>query len=148
KALTYQPSQPFAIAHIRKSGSAILLTYYLSRPIRNRGDDQDPTQWVAVTRGNGSLSGHTLSADRRQFDVTYTPAAGEQNAVITFSAHTVDIDPSTNVEFVITKAVTLLLGQKATAENNINPIFGGSISLSDNNDPSNISIPSNALQFS
>ena len=131
KAFTYQPSQPFALTHILKVGSAVAITYYFSRPLRNRGDDQDPTQWVSITNGKGVLSGYSVSSDRTQFTVLYTPAAGEQNATILFNAHTVDIDPTTGVEFVLTKSVTLLLGQKATAESNINPIFGGSVSLED-----------------
>jgi hypothetical protein len=145
KTLTYQPSAPFAFIHIRKSGNTVLLTYYFSRPLRNRGDDQDPTQWVSITKGKGTLSGLTLSSDRRQFTVSYTPGSGEQNATILFSAHTVDVDPSTSVEFVLSKTVTLLLGQKATAENNINPVLGGKVTLADDNDPSSVVVPSNAL---
>jgi len=145
KALTYQPSQPFAFTHILKSGSSMLITYYFSRPIRNRGDDQDPTQWFTASAHPERLSNPLISADRRQLTVTYNPVVGEQNATVQFSAHTIDVDPSTGVEFVLSKTVTLLLGQKATAEANISPIFGGKISLSDNSDPSNVSIPSNAL---
>jgi hypothetical protein len=80
--------------------------------------------------------------------VQYTPAAGEQNATINFSAHTVDTDPSTGVEYVLSKSITLLLGQKATVEDQINPALGGTLSLSQANDPSNVYIPANSIKGS
>jgi len=136
RALTFEPSPPFAFTDAKRAGSigtAVNLTYYFSRPLRNQGNDQAPSHWF------------TLSGDRTQLSVLYTPAAGEQNATIAFSAHTVDIDPTTGVEFVLSKTLTLLLGQKATSESNINPALGGSLSLSSNNDPSNVSIQGNSL---
>ncbi len=151
RALTYEPSPPFAYTDAKRAGSigsAVSLNYYFSRPLRNRGDDQDPSLWFSLPAAHGVLSGYTLSGDRLQLSVTYTPAPGEQNATIAFLAHTVDIDPSTGIEFVLSKTITLLLGQKATTESNINPALGGSISLATNNDPSNVSIPGNSLQNS
>ena len=148
RALTYEPSPPFAYVNAKRAGSigtAVNLTYYFSRPLRNQGNDQDPSQWFSLTGAQGVLSGYQLSGDRTQLTVIYTPAAGEQNATIAFSAHTVDIDPSTGIEFVLSKTITLLLGQKATSESNINSALGGSLSLSNNNDPSNVSIPGNSL---
>jgi len=148
RALTYEPSAPFAYTDAKRSGaigSAVNLTYYFSRPIRNRGDDQDPSHWFTVSSGQGNLANFQISGDRRQLVVTYSPAVGEQNAIIVFSAHTVDLDPSTGIEFVLSKTVTLLLGQKATTESNINPALGGSISLATNNDPSNVYIRGNSL---
>ncbi|HVO33340.1 MAG TPA: fibronectin type III domain-containing protein, partial [Elusimicrobiota bacterium] len=119
RSLTFRPAAPFAFTHIIRSGANMLITYYLSRPLRNRGDDQDPTQWLSVTSGQGTLSNISVSGDRRQLSATYIPAAGEQNATILFSAHTVDMDPTTGVEFLLTKSVTLLLGQKATVEGSV-----------------------------
>jgi hypothetical protein len=145
KALTFQPTAPIALPHIDKSGTDVIVTFYLSRPLRNGPADQDPTSWISRSSGSGSLSNISLSGDRRQFTVTYTPAAGEQNATLLFSAHTVDIDPSTGVEYVLSRTVTLLLGQKSTTEQSINPALGGSVSLSDSQDPTNVSIPANAL---
>jgi hypothetical protein len=145
KTLTFQPTAPVALTNIQKSGDDVLLTFYFSRPLRNGIADQDPTDWLNVASGAGTLTGTTLSGDRRQLSTVYTPAAGEQNATIQFSANTVDIDASTGVEYVISKTVALLLGQKATAEQTINPAIGGDVSLSDALDPTNVTIPANAL---
>ena len=144
--ITFTPGKPQAFTHVRKEGSAIVITYYLTRPLRNQANDQDPSQWLSVVSGLGTLSGYAISGDRRQLTVTYTPAGGEQNATIAFNAHTIDIDPSTGTQFTVGKTITLLLGQKATAEQIINPSLGGTISLSDNNDPSGVTIPSNGVR--
>ncbi|MFA5975515.1 MAG: carboxypeptidase regulatory-like domain-containing protein [Elusimicrobiota bacterium] len=148
KAITLQPSAPFAYAHVKKSGNAFSITYYLSRPLRSRGDDQDATQWMNLLSGAGTLSGHSLSGDRREFTVLYTPAPREQNARIRFRANSVDIDPSTGVEYLLSKTITLLLGHKSMVESNINSALGGSLSLVTDDDPSTIAIPSNALRTS
>jgi len=148
RALTYEASPPFAFIDAKRAGSigsAVNLTYYFSRPLRNNGGDQDPSLWFSVTSGHGNLSSFQVSGDRAQLSVLYNPAVGEQNATIAFSAHTVDIDPSTGIEFVISKTVTLLLGQKATTESNINSALGGSVSLATSNDPTNVFIPGNTL---
>jgi len=148
RSLTYEPSAPFAYANAKRAGSigtAVTITYYLSRPLRNRGDDQNLSLFFTIVSGQGSLTNLAISGDRRQVTAIYNPAAGEQNATITFSAHTVDIDPSTGIEFVLSKTIALLLGQKATADNNINSALGGSLSLSNSNDPSNVTILGNTL---
>ncbi len=145
KSLTYTPTAPLVLSGIQKTFGDVDVTFYFSRPLRNSAIDQAPSSWLSLDKGLGVISGVILSGDRRQLQFVYTPAAGEQNAVVSFSAHTVDIDPSTHVEFVISKTVTLLLGQKATAEQNINPALGGSVSLSDNQDPTHINIPANAF---
>jgi len=93
----------------------------------------------------GQLTSVTVSGDRQQVKVTYSPSVAEQSATLQFGAHTVDIDPATGTEFTISKRVTLLLGQRATAEQSINPALGGDVSLSDSQDPSKVSIPANAF---
>ena len=148
RALTYVPSPPFAFTDVKRAGaigSAVSITYYFSRPLRNRGDDQDPSQWFTLVGAQGNLSGYALSGDRTQLAVSYTPGPGEQSAPIAFSAHAVDVDPSTGVEYILSKKMTLLLGQKATVESNINPVLGGTLSLSQSQDPTSVFIPANAL---
>jgi hypothetical protein len=148
KALTYVPSPPFAFTDVKRTGAAgssVSINYYFSRPLRNRGDDQDPSVWFGLSSAHGNLSGYSISGDRTKMTVFYTPSAGEQNATVVFSAHTVDIDPSTGVEFVLSKSITLLLGQKATVESKINPALGGTLSLAQAQDPSSVYIPANAL---
>lgn len=145
-ALTYQPSAPTAITAVRKSGSDIVIDYYFTRPLRNTQTfDADPTQFVTLTTGSGVLSGHSVASDRRSMTLLYTPAVGEQTCTMAFLAYSTDIDPATNTEFAITKTSTLLFGQKAFAEGNINPALGGDVTLASNNDPSGITLPSNAL---
>jgi hypothetical protein len=148
RALTYEASQPFAYTSVSRTGAigtAVNLNYYFSRPLRNQGDDQDPSQWFTLTSALGTLSNYLISGDRLQLSVIYTPAVGEQSATIAFNAHTVDIDPSTGVQFVLSKTLTLLHGQKETIESNINPALGGNVSLAIDNDPSKVFIPGDAL---
>lgn len=145
--LTYQPSAPNAFTQIKKLGSAVQVSFFVSRSLRNSIPADDVASGlISVTSGAGTLSEAEISGDRRSFTVTYTPAADEQTATLAFSAYTADINPATGSAFQISKSVTLRFGQRATAEKNINPVFGGEVSLADaDNDPSAVNLPANAL---
>jgi len=145
--LTFQASAPNAFTQVKKVGSAAEITFYFSRALRNSVPADDVASGlISVTSGNGTLSGAAISGDRRSFVVTYTPATGEQTATLAFASNTADINPATGSAFPIAKSVILRFGQRASAEKNINPVFGGEVSLAEaDNNPSAVSLPGNAL---
>ncbi len=145
--LTYQPSAPTAYVQVKKVGSAVEATFYLSRALRNvLPADNDMASLLTVTAGNGALSSFAIGGDRRTMSVLYTPPAEEQTATLRLSGSAVDIDPSTGNEFPITKSVILRFGQRASAEQNINPVLGGEVTLAESaGDPSGVDLPANAL---
>jgi len=147
-ALTYQPAQPATFVHVTKAGQDVNLKFYFTGSLRNLGGDQDPTQWVSVTQGRGNLSQYFVTEDRTRFDVSYTPAPNEQTATLHFSAYSSQINRITNSEFLITKDIVLRFGQKAQTEKNISPLLGGSLDLSDSDDPSTVHLPQNAMRNS
>lgn len=150
-SMTYRLSAPTAFVQVRKLGTAgaVTLSFYFSRPLRNtQSFDQDPSNFVTVTAGAGALSGAAVAGDRRSLSVTYTPAAGEETATVRLLAYTTDVDPATGAEFTLTKNAVLRFGQKASAEKNINPALGGTVSLAADDDPSIVNIQGNSLRTS
>jgi hypothetical protein len=146
-SLTYQPSAPNVFAQVKTVGGAAQVTMYFSRVLRNTQEsDEDATGMVTVTSGAGTLSAQTISSDRRSMTLIYTPAPNEERATIRFSHFTADVNQATGSEFPISKSITMRFGQKATAEKNISPVLGGEVSLAETaNDPSNVTLPANAL---
>ncbi len=145
--LTFQPSAPNVYSQVKKVGSAAQVSLYLSRALRSTQPSDDvASSMLSIVSGGGAISDAAIQSDRRSLTFTYTPAAGEETATLRFSAATADINPATGAEFPITKTFVLRFGQKAVAEQNINPIFGGEISLAEaDSDPSSVNVPANAL---
>lgn len=146
-SLTYQPSAPTAFVQAKKVGSDVQVTFYFSRALRNTlPADNDMASLLTVVSGNGSLSSFAINGDRRSLSVLYTPLVDELNATLRLSGSTAETDSTTGLPFTVTKSVILRFGQRAAAEQNINPVLGGEVTLAESaGDPSGVSLPANAL---
>ncbi|MBI4056925.1 MAG: hypothetical protein HY399_05180 [Elusimicrobia bacterium] len=148
--LVFRPNTPLVFGKIRKVGSNFDIHLQCTQPLRNKTSaDADPNGMVSLVSGAGSLSGHSLSLDRKELTVQYAPAAGDTSFKIRWGpVYTSAVNPdsldTTNPEFVVSSTFTFFIGVNAFNESTINGVLGGSVALE--GDTSRVDIPAGALQ--
>jgi hypothetical protein len=80
--LTLRPPAGPTTFRASRSGSVWTVTARFARPVRSRlSSDDDAASLLSAPAATGTLSGATLSADRREVTASFVPANGESSVV-------------------------------------------------------------------
>ncbi len=145
--LSYAVSEPKLTANfILKipEKSEISARFACNQKFRNKSDaDNDLSQFVTISKGNGTLTGDSFSADRYGANYTYTLGNETGNDYVQFDAsfNTDEINPKTGDNYNVSDSFKQPLGILAQQTNEVNCLVGADLSLPDG---AGFSVPANA----
>jgi len=143
-----RPSRPIIIAKARHSGTGYLVSFELSKPLREKTQsDDDLTAVLSTFSAQGTLSQLQLAPGRSLLTAFYSPGVNESSFTLKFAGYSTlsnpdSIDP-VNPEFMYLSTFTFFSGVDGYLQNNVSNMSGGTLLVEGDN--GRVAIPGGAF---